>query len=97
MNGSSENLFPDILSSRLEDLYGAPLPGEEAPLYREALGKTRTQLLELIPEEGLGEARTLLTEMEKLSERLRRLYVRFSYLQGLQDGSTLREVIGGQS
>ena len=97
MDDISENMFPDIISSRLEDLYGAPLPGEEAPLYREALGKTRTQLLELVSEEGQNEAKTLLSEMEKLSERLRRLYVRFSYLQGLQDGSAMREVIAPQT
>lgn len=87
-------VFPDILSSRLEDLYGAPLPGEEAPLYREALGKTRVQILDLTGEADTEEMKSLLTEMEDLHERLRRLYIHFAYVQGLQDGCKLREVIG---
>ena len=89
-----QTVFPDIISSRLEDLWRAPLPGEEAPRYFEALRDKGALLLKLTPEESQREATDLLTEMESLSERLRRLYVRFAYIQGLLDGDKLREVLG---
>jgi len=92
---ASHNVFPDIISSRLEDLSKAPLPGEEAPQYFDSLRKAEERLLELFPEQGREEARALLAEMEGLSERLRHMYVRFAYIQGLQDGSKLREVLTG--
>ena len=88
-----QTVFPDIISSRLEDLWSAPLPGEEAPRYFESLRNNGALLLKLTPEESRGEATALLTEMESLSERLRRLYVRFAYIQGLVDGDKLREVL----
>lgn len=90
-----KTVFPDIISSRLEDLWGAPLPGEEAPQYFDSLRKAEEKLLELLPESDRVEAQDLLTEIEGLSERLRHLYVRFAYIQGLQDGGKLREVLGG--
>ena len=91
-----QTIFPDIISSRLEDLWRAPLPGEEAPRYFEALRDKGATLVKLAREESQGEAAELLTELESLSERLRRLYVRFAYIQGLQDGDTLREVLGSK-
>jgi len=92
-----KTVFPDIISARLEDLWGAPLPGEEAPQYFDTLRKAEEKLLELIPEDARADGRSLLTEIEGLSERLRQLYVRFAYIQGLQDGGTLREVLGGKA
>lgn len=89
-----KTVFPDIISSRLEDLWNAPLPGEEAPQYFESLRKAGEKLLELVPGEGTAEAQVLMSEMEGLTERIRHLYVRFAYLQGLQDGGKLKEVLG---
>lgn len=91
----TKTVFPDIISSRLEDLWNAPLPGEEAPQYFESLRQMEEQILELIPEEKKSDAQEMLTGMEGLSERLRHLYVRFAYIQGLQDGGKLSEVLGG--
>jgi hypothetical protein len=91
-----KTVFPDIISSRLEDLWSAPLPGEEAPQYFESLRQTRELLLVLVPEEAREQANDLLTEMEGLNERVRHLYVRFAYIQGLLDGDKLREVLGGR-
>jgi hypothetical protein len=90
-----KTVFPDIISSRLEDLWGAPLPGEEAPQYFDTLRRAQDKLLDLVPESEHAEAQELLTEIDGLSERLRHLYVRFAYIQGLQDGGKLREVLGG--
>lgn len=91
---ATKTVFPDIISSRLEDLWNAPLPGEEAPQYFETLRKVEERILELIPEDKKLEAQEVFTEMEGLTERLRHLYVRFAYIQGLQDGGKLREVLG---
>lgn len=92
---ASQNVFPDIISSRLEDLSKAPLPGEEAPTYFESLRKAEERLLELVPEQAREQANEVLAEMEGLTERIRHTYVRFAYIQGLQDGSKLREVLAG--
>ncbi len=89
-----KTVFPDIISSRLEDLTGAPLPSEEAPQYFESLHKAQDRLLELIPQQERQQGGEMLTELMGLSERIRALYVRFAYIQGLQDGGTLREVLG---
>lgn len=89
-----KTVFPDIISSRLEDLWNAPIPGEEAPQYFDSLRKAGEKLLELVPEESTAEAQVLMSEMEGLTERIRHLYVRFAYLQGLQDGGKLKEVLG---
>ena len=91
-----KTVFPDIISSRLEDLSNAPLPGEEAPQYFDSLRKLEEKLLELVPEQSLDAAKSLFMEMEGLTERVRHLYVRFAYIQGLQDGDKLREVLGCQ-
>lgn len=89
-----KTVFPDIISSRLEDLWNAPIPGEEAPQYFDSLRKAGEKLLELVPEKGTAEAQILMSEMEGLTERIRHLYVRFAYIQGLQDGGKLKEVLG---
>jgi len=89
-----KTVFPDIISSRLEDLWNAPIPGEEAPQYFESLRKAGEKLLELVSEESTVEAQVLMSEMEGLTERIRHLYVRFAYIQGLQDGGKLKEVLG---
>ena len=89
-----KTVFPDIISSRLEDLWNAPIPGEEAPQYFDSLRKAGEKLLELVPEKGTTEAQILMSEMEGLTERIRHLYVRFAYIQGLQDGGKLKEVLG---
>ncbi|MFP5222670.1 MAG: hypothetical protein ACLGSA_10315 [Acidobacteriota bacterium] len=91
---ATKTVFPDIISSRLEDLWNAPLPSEEAPQYFESLRKAGEKLLELTSDGERAEAEVLLTEMEGLSERIRHLYVRFAYIQGLQDGGKLKEVLG---
>lgn len=88
-------VFPDIITSRLEDLWAAPLPGEEAPQYFNALRLIEEKALELAPEERRGELQGLFTELAGLNERVRHLYVRFAYIQGLQDGGKLKEVLGG--
>ena len=90
-----KTVFPDIISSRLEDLWSAPLPGEEAPQYFESLRKAQDILLAIVPGESQEQAKSLLTEMDGLTERVRHLYVRFAYIQGLLDGHKLREVLGG--
>lgn len=90
---AAQNVFPDIISSRLEDLAKAPMPGEEAPQYFDSLRKAEEHLLSLIEPGRLEEARSALMDMEGLTERLRQMYVRFAYIQGLQDGSKLREVL----
>jgi len=92
-----QTVFPDIISSRLEDLWSAPLPGEEAPRYFASLRESGALLVKLVPGEDQEQARDLLTEMESLSERLRQLYVRFAYIQGLLDGDKLREVLGSKA
>jgi len=92
-----KTVFPDIISSRLEDLWNAPLPGEEAPQYFESLRKAGEKLLELVPEENTAEAQVLMGELEGLTERIRHLYVRFAYIQGLQDGGKLKEVLGSMA
>jgi len=92
-----QTVFPDIISARLEDLWSAPLPGEEAPRYFEALRKSGALLVKLAPDADQERARELLTEMESLAERLRHLYVRFAYIQGLLDGDKLREVLGSKA
>ena len=89
-----QTVFPDIISSRLEDLWSAPLPGEEAPRYFTTLREKGALLVKLAAAEDQEEAKDLLTEMQSLSERLRQLYVRFAYIQGLLDGDKLREVMG---
>lgn len=89
-----KTVFPDIISSRLEDLGNAPLPGEEAPQYFDSLRKANEKLLALVPAAEQTEAEAILTEMEGLTERIRHLYVRFAYIQGLQDGGKLKEVLG---
>lgn len=89
-----KTVFPDIISSRLEDLWNAPLPGEEAPQYFDSLRKAGEKLLELVPEGNTAEAQVLMGELEGLTERIRHLYVRFAYIQGLQDGGKLKEVLG---
>ena len=89
-----KTVFPDIISSRLEDLWNAPLPGEEAPQYFDSLRKIEKKLLDLVPEQSLDEANALFLELSGLTERVRHLYVRFAYIQGLQDGDKLREVLG---
>jgi len=89
-----KTVFPDIITSRLEDLWNAPLPSEEAPQYFENLRTHQEKLLALLVENDQEEARVLLTEMQDLNERVRHLYVRFAYIQGLQDGGKLREVLG---
>lgn len=94
---SPKTVFPDIITSRLEDLWNAPLPGEEAPQYRETLNAHQDRILEMVPEEGREAAREALTEIQSLNERLRQLYVRFAYIQGLQDGGKLKEVLGRPS
>ncbi|GFK95289.1 hypothetical protein NNJEOMEG_03148 [Fundidesulfovibrio magnetotacticus] len=91
---SPRTVFPDIITSRLEDLWSAPLPGEEAPQYFDALRQLEEKALELAPAERRTELQALITEMSGLSERVRHLYVRFAYIQGLQDGGKLREVLG---
>lgn len=90
---SPKTVFPDIISSRLEDLWNAPLPGEEAPQYFESLRQAEGKILELVAESSRTEAGDLLTQLDGLTERLRHLYVRFAYIQGLQDGAKLREVL----
>ncbi|WP_243440141.1 hypothetical protein [Fundidesulfovibrio soli] len=92
---ASQNVFPDIISSRLEDLTKAPLPGEEAPTYFESLRRAEERLLELVQEHAKEQATEVLAEMEGLTERIRHTYVRFAYIQGLQDGNKLREVLAG--
>ena len=89
-----KTVFPDIITSRLEDLWNAPLPGEEAPHYFDTLHKIEKKLMDLVPEQSIEEATALFTEMTGLTERVRHLYVRFAYIQGLQDGDKLREVMG---
>jgi len=89
-----KTVFPDIISSRLEDLWNAPLPGEEAPQYFDSLRKAGERLLELVPDAEKAEAQVLMGELEGLTERIRHLYVRFAYIQGLQDGGKLKEVLG---
>ena len=88
-----KTVFPDIISSRLEDLYGAPLPDEEFPLYREAIRKAAERLLELTGEDDQEEAKALVEELESLGERVRRVCMRFAYLHGLQDGHALRQAL----
>jgi hypothetical protein len=92
---AQKTVFPDIISSRLEDLWSAPLPGEEAPQYFESLRRAQDILLTIVPEESREQAKDLLTQMDGLTERVRHLYVRFAYIQGLLDGHKLREVLGG--
>lgn len=92
-----KTVFPDIISSRLEDLWNAPLPGEEAPQYFDCLRKACDNLLELVPDEGKSDAQALMSEMDGLTERIRHLYVRFAYIQGLQDGGKLKEVLGTEA
>ncbi|MFZ5426530.1 MAG: hypothetical protein ACOZEN_06125 [Thermodesulfobacteriota bacterium] len=89
-----KTVFPDIITSRLEDLWNAPLPGEEAPQYFDSLRALEERILDLAPEADREAARALFMEMEGLTERVRHLYVRFAYIQGLQDGGKLREVLG---
>ena len=86
-------VFPDIITSRLEDLANAPLPGEEAPQYFDTLHKAEEAVLELVPEQEREQARARLTEMTGLNERLRQLYVRFAYVQGLQDGVKIKGLL----
>lgn len=95
MNGST-NAFPDIVSSRVEDIYGAPLPEDEVPQYQETLRKAEAALLELVAEGDQEQALALLAEIVSLRERIRRQYVRFAYLQGMQDGCQLRELMDGK-
>lgn len=86
-------VFPDIITSRLEDLANAPLPGEEAPQYFDTLYKAQDALLELVPADAREQVQARLTEMTGLNERLRQLYVRFAYVQGLQDGVRIKDVL----
>jgi hypothetical protein len=89
-------MFPDIISARLEDIWNAPAPGEEAPQYFDTLRRAAERLLEMVPSEKRSEAQEALTQIEDLTTRVRQLYVRFAYIQGLQDGGKLGEVLGGQ-
>lgn len=92
-----KTVFPDIITSRLEDLWNAPLPGEEAPQYHDTLHAAQEKILALVAADSRDEARALFTEIQNLSERIKHLYVRFAYIQGLQDGGKLREVLGRPS
>lgn len=95
MNGTTAG-FPDIVSSRVEDIYGAPLPEDEVPQYQETLRKAEAALLGLVEDGNKDQALVLLAEISGLRERIRRQYVRFAYLQGMQDGCQLRELMNGK-
>ena len=95
MNGVQGG-FPDIVSSRVEDIYGAPLSEDEVPQYQETLRKAEDALLVLVGHDNQDQARSLLAEISGLRERIRRQYVRFAYLQGMQDGCQLRELMNGK-
>ena len=95
MNGATAG-FPDIVSSRVEDIYGAPLPEDEVPQYQEALRKAEESLLAMAGVGDKEQAAALLAEIAGLRERIRRQYVRFAYLQGMQDGCQLRELMNGK-
>ncbi len=95
MNGATTG-FPDIVSSRVEDIYGAPLPEDEVPQYQEAVRKAEEALLVLAGEGNKEQAAAVLAEIAGLRERIRRQYVRFAYLQGMQDGCQLRELMSGK-
>ena len=83
---SMKAVLPDMVSSRVEDLYNAQLSDEEVLAHMADMKVHADRLLDMVPGERRDEADAVLREIFDLGQRVRRSYVELAYRQGLRDG-----------
>jgi hypothetical protein len=79
-------VLPDMVSSRVEDLYNAQLSDEEVLAHMADMKVHADRLLDMVPGERREGADAVLREIFDLAQRVRRSYVDLAYRQGLRDG-----------
>lgn len=85
-----KSVLPDMVGTRVDDLYNAQLSDEEVLAHMADMKKHADLLLEMTPEDRREQAAAVLQELFDLAQRVRRSYVELAYRQGLHDGFQLQ-------
>ncbi|MEA4857077.1 hypothetical protein [Solidesulfovibrio sp.] len=85
--------LPDIIQTRIEDLFNAQTTDEEMAAHIKELGCRIGELEALASGEGDEKVRQLAEDVQRLCDRIRHDFVAIAYRQGLVDGMRLNELL----
>jgi hypothetical protein len=81
--------LPDLIQTRVEDLFNAQATDEEMAAHIKELGCRIGELAALANGDGNEEVRQLAEDIQRLCDRIRHDFVAIAYRQGLVDGMRL--------
>ncbi len=85
--------LPDIIQTRIEDLFNAQTTDEEMAAHIKELGCRIGELEALAAGLGDEKAHQFAADVQRLCDRIRHDFVAIAYRQGLVDGMRLNELL----
>ncbi|WP_428558839.1 MAG: hypothetical protein ACP59X_12745 [Solidesulfovibrio sp. DCME] len=85
--------LPDIIQTRIDDLFNGQTADEEMAAHIKELGCRIGELEALAGGGGDEKARQLAEDVQRLCDRIRHDFVAIAYRQGLADGMRMDELL----